>query len=203
MPGERTLITVFNDMSQSTEAELEAQQFVALADAHPNPTLELTAEGKLLYLNPAARRMTEAAGQINPLAILPLDWKTIAEDCLATARSEHRYEATREGRTIAWSFIPVPGTHSVRCFARVIAEQRTFLYDQPEDSVARRSLTQWAEGIAHELNNILALIQSHASFLLTEKQLDEESLDSTRQICSAVDRAAGLTEKLLMVGRQD
>jgi PAS domain S-box-containing protein len=195
-------VTCITDMSKSKEADMEAKHFTTLAETNPNATLVLTAEGNLLYINPAARRMTEAAGQINPLAILPLDWKTITEDCLAMSRSGHRYETTVEGRTIAWSFIPTPDRNAVRCFARIVTEQK-FLCEPSVNGPDRRSMALWAEGIAHELNNILTLIQSHASFLLTEKKMDDESVDSTRQIYSAVDRAAGLTEKLLMMGRPD
>ncbi|MBM3832524.1 MAG: hypothetical protein FJ403_04475 [Verrucomicrobia bacterium] len=57
------------------------------------------------------------------------------------------------------------------------------------------------EEIAHDLNNLLTLIEVHASTLLTDKVLDKELADSAHQIYRAVDQAAGLTCQLLTPSR--
>jgi PAS domain S-box-containing protein len=56
-----------------------------------------------------------------------------------------------------------------------------------------------AGGVAHHLNNILAIIQGHASLLLNKPQ-DPKTAEQLTHISSAVTRAAALTQQLLAAG---
>jgi len=61
---------------------------------------------------------------------------------------------------------------------------------------------QLAAGVAHDFNNILTIIQGHATLQLSVADLDHDAADSFRHIASAADRAANLTRQLLAFSRK-
>ncbi len=61
---------------------------------------------------------------------------------------------------------------------------------------------QLAAGVAHDFNNILTIIQGHASLQLSTAELDPEVVDSFEHIGSAAERAANLTRQLLAFSRK-
>ncbi len=60
-----------------------------------------------------------------------------------------------------------------------------------------------AGGVAHDFNNILAVIQVQADFLKAEGGLNEEQLESAGEILAAVERAAALTRQLLLFSSRE
>ena len=61
------------------------------------------------------------------------------------------------------------------------------------------TIGQVAGGVAHHFNNILTIIEGHAS-LLIEKRMDLKSAEQLEHISAAVTRASGLTRQLLAAG---
>jgi CheY-like chemotaxis protein len=61
---------------------------------------------------------------------------------------------------------------------------------------------QIAAGVAHDFNNILAVIQGHTELQLNVGAPDESLADSLREISTAADRAASLTRQLLAFSRK-
>ena len=61
---------------------------------------------------------------------------------------------------------------------------------------------QLAAGVAHDFNNILTIIQGHASLQIGLAGLDPDVADSFRHIASAAERAANLTRQLLAFSRK-
>jgi CheY-like chemotaxis protein len=61
---------------------------------------------------------------------------------------------------------------------------------------------QIAAGVAHDFNNILAVIQGHTELQLNVGCPDESLADSLREISTAADRAASLTRQLLAFSRK-
>jgi signal transduction histidine kinase/ActR/RegA family two-component response regulator len=64
------------------------------------------------------------------------------------------------------------------------------------------AIGQLAAGVAHDFNNILAVIQLQASMLKAEEDLSSQQLESAREIEKAAERAANLTRQLLLFSRK-
>ena len=64
------------------------------------------------------------------------------------------------------------------------------------------SVGQLAGGVAHDFNNILTVIQAHASQLLLDPHLSPRQAESLDHIAQASERAANLTRQLLTFSRK-
>ncbi len=169
--------------------------------SNPNPVLEFSPDGELTYSNDAAQRMAVSLRGASLPAILPPDTKSIVRQCLLTGENKLNLHTSLQNRTIAWSFIPIPETKTVHCYANEITE-RLALEAQLRHSVKMEAVGQLAAGVAHDFNNILTIIQGHADLLLQTDPLPPESEKSLRQIWSAAGRAGKLIRQLLMFSRK-
>ncbi len=84
---------------------------------------------------------------------------------------------------------------------RDITQHRT-LEAQFRQVQKMEAVGQLAAGVAHDFNNILAVIQLQASFLKTERDLAPQQLESASEIENAAKRAANLTRQLLLFSRR-
>ncbi|MGA3265726.1 MAG: ATP-binding protein [Verrucomicrobiota bacterium] len=82
------------------------------------------------------------------------------------------------------------------------AVERLKLEEQLRQSQKMESVGQLAAGVAHDFNNMLAVIQGHATLLLT-KGLPPEILDPIQSVYFAAERAGNLTRQLLMFSRKN
>lgn len=64
------------------------------------------------------------------------------------------------------------------------------------------SIGQLAGGVAHDFNNILTVIQGHASLIEMGRNLTPEISESVHEIAYAAEHAAGLTRQLLTFSRR-
>lgn len=93
------------------------------------------------------------------------------------------------------------GQSNVVVNARDITDRR-HLEDQLRQAQKMESVGQLAGGVAHDFNNILTVIQGHASLLGAEGDLGNRQRSSVQQIVLATDRAANLTRQLLAFSRK-
>ncbi len=80
--------------------------------------------------------------------------------------------------------------------------RRKQLEEQLRRSQRMEAVGQLAGGVAHDFNNILAVIQLQASQLKAEESLSEEQRGYARDIERAAERAANLTRQLLQFSRK-
>src|SRR5207245_1906485 len=85
--------------------------------------------------------------------------------------------------------------------AEDITKQRT-LEEQFHQAQKMDSIGQLAGGVAHDFNNILTVIQGHASLLHLESTLTGATRESANEISLAAERAATLTRQLLTFSRR-
>jgi two-component system, cell cycle sensor histidine kinase and response regulator CckA len=80
--------------------------------------------------------------------------------------------------------------------------QRLALETQLRQSQKMDSLGQLAAGVAHDINNVLTIIQGHAGILLGSAPTDSVIAKSASQISAASERAAGFIRHLLAFSRK-
>jgi PAS domain S-box-containing protein len=199
--------SIYRDITERKRAEevlrksqAENQKLAAFPQFNPNPVLELAADGTVAYSNDAAQDMAVSLGKQQLSEFLPPETPAIVKECLATRESRQRFQTVIRGRTISWSFFPIPEIGVVHCYAGDITERQN-LEAQLRQSQKMESVGLLAGGVAHDFNNILTVIQGHNS-LLSSLPLNEEAMDSARQISLAADRAANLTRQLLTFSRR-
>lgn len=87
---------------------------------------------------------------------------------------------------------------------RYIAEQeRQALTHQLYDSQKREALGTLAGGVAHDFNNILAIISGYTNLALERISEDDEAAEYIRQVTTATERARDLVSQILMYSRTD
>ncbi len=80
--------------------------------------------------------------------------------------------------------------------------ERLNIENQLRQAQKMEAVGQIAAGVAHDFNNILAVIQGHTELQLNIGHPDESLADSLREISTAADRAASLTRQLLAFSRK-
>ena len=115
---------VIEDITERKQAERIMQRQAAFASHNPNPVLELSATGEVIYFNAAARTMASTPGQQQPAEILPANVAAIVRNCLATNQPLLRLEKRAGERTISWSFFPVAENQVVHGYAGDITERK-------------------------------------------------------------------------------
>jgi len=106
-----------------------------------------------------------------------------------------------EGHVLSWSLHPVVANQVVHCYVNDITD-RLSLEAQLRQSQKMESVGQLAAGVAHDFNNMLTVIDGHASLLITRSDLPPQFRESVHSISFAAERAAGLTRQLLMFSRK-
>jgi two-component system, cell cycle sensor histidine kinase and response regulator CckA len=80
--------------------------------------------------------------------------------------------------------------------------QRKTLQEQLRQSQKMDAIGRLAGGVAHDFNNMLAVILMNASLLRLGDESNPQAADQVRQIVLAAERAANLTRQLLLFSRQ-
>ncbi len=199
------LLAVANALGTAADrlrTETELQKLAAFAQLNPNPAMELTPDGTITYFNDTALRLALSVNQNHPRGILPPNVTDIVTACLAEGHSKMHHETKFAGRTLEWSFHPVPASRVVHCYVGDITE-RLSLESQLRQSQKMESIGQLAAGVAHDFNNMLTIIQGHTGMLMARPGMGAQALDSAQAIFFAAERAASLTRQLLMFSRKN
>jgi PAS domain S-box-containing protein len=189
------------DVTERKRVEEAIQSLAAFAQFNPNPVLEFGPDGKLTYCNEAARQMARSLGKEHPAAMLPPETASLVQACLTTGQKNLHLEKTISSRTFAWSFFPIGSTHQVHGYVEDITE-RLNLEAQLRHAQKLESVGRLAAGVAHDINNILTVIQGHAGLLRSEPNLRPEMTESLQQVARAAERASRLTNQLLTFSRK-
>ena len=132
---------------------------------------------------------------------------------IAFAQLQHadriRYEGlpleTKDGRRVEVEFISsaylVEQKWLIQCNLRDISERKR-LERQLIEAQKAEVIGRLAGGVAHDFNNILAVILGYCDLTLKERGLERETKNHLEAIRLAAERAAGLTRQLLIFSRK-
>jgi PAS domain S-box-containing protein len=151
------------------------------------------------------------AGRINWAAMTPPEHahldryalQTIAERGICTPYEKEfvRRDGSRVAILIgAANFEDVPNEGV--CFVLDLTEQKK-LEGQVLQAQKMESIGALAAGVAHDFNNILAVIQMQADLLKSSDDMKPHHLEATDDIVAAVERAATLTRQLLLFSSRE
>lgn len=215
------VIGAIMDITQRVEAEARFQQLAV----NINEVFWLTDAQKqqMLYVSPAyepiwgqsADSLTESA-QSWMDAVHPDDRARVARATFedqARGTYDIEYRIRRPDGTERWIHdraFPIRDEHgavyriagvAADITARKLAEERARQSEeQLRQSQKMEAIGQLSGGVAHDFNNILAVIRGNA-WLISEETSAEERKEYADEIIQAADRGAALTRQLLMFSR--
>jgi two-component system cell cycle sensor histidine kinase/response regulator CckA len=210
------------DRKQAEASLLESEQrFRDLFEGSPDAIFVEDGAGIVLDANPAACRLhgftrEELVGRNAAELVPPEARERVERGFQSLVEGEPRqFEGdswTRDGRRVPVEVrvnrIDYGGKRAVLLQVRDITERKgteaalRCLEDQLRQSQKMEAIGQLAGGVAHDFNNILTVIQGHASLLLAGRDRPGDFAYSARQICEAAQRATVLTRQLLTFSRR-
>ncbi|HEY1173110.1 MAG TPA: response regulator [Verrucomicrobiae bacterium] len=199
--GRELVLGLDRDITERKLAHSEIEKLAAFPRFNPNPVFEFNAEGQLTYFNAAALDLARKIGHESPQPILPVTTREVVKECLRTGQNRLRMETQVAGRTISWSFFPIPSIGVVHTYAGDITD-RLSLEWQFRQAQKMEAVGQLAGGIAHDFNNILTLIRGYADLALTNRMLPTKTHGHLEQILQAADMATHFTRQLLTFSRK-
>jgi two-component system cell cycle sensor histidine kinase/response regulator CckA len=222
------LLGISRDITDRKRAEEEMRQSQQKLRIHfdhtPLGVVEWDLKFRVTNWNPAAERMfgysrDEAIGQQGQF-IVPGPFRELVDqvwlDLLhpklgAQAPSRYRFahndNITKDGRLISceWYNTPlVDEAGRVLGVASLVQDvtERVALEDRLRQSQKMEAVGRLAGGIAHDFNNLLTVILGYSQILADGVSAGSQLADSTTQIKSAAERAAGITRQLLAFSRK-
>jgi two-component system, cell cycle sensor histidine kinase and response regulator CckA len=208
--------------SAESTVRLNADHHRAILDSALDAIVSMDACGLVTEFNPAAERMfgysrAEAVGRPMGEVIVPPALRD--QHARGLARYVMSGTSTILGRRIEITAVRRDGTEfpvelsiqrighaeppTFTGFIRDITEHKE-LEAKLRHSQKMEAIGQLAGGVAHDFNNILTVIQGHASLLKGEAVCEDQTArDSVEQIAEAAERAASLTRQLLAFSRKN
>jgi two-component system, cell cycle sensor histidine kinase and response regulator CckA len=173
-----------------------------------------TADGRLLDVNPAFVKML---GYDSGAELLATNMRDVYADRSERERliQVHRGHGWFEGVEVTWRRKD-GRLVSVRLTGRILPDGDNDVFEAIAEDVTRqreqdsdirdgdrlRAIGQLAGGIAHEFNNLLAVIVGHSELLLDILNPSDPGFESVREIQTASGKAAALTRQLMAFARR-
>ncbi len=187
-------IVVANQAGKITFANHQAEGVLCLAR-------DAIAQGTYSVLD---WRMTDAEGNPLPGQALPL--KNVLESGQPAQDIHHAIDRPDSHRkllsTNATPLFDATGKIDGMVITVEDITERLMLEAQLRQSQKMESVGQLAAGVAHDINNILTVIQGHAGLLLNAVPPGADSVRSIKQISAASERAASFIRQLLTFSRK-
>ena len=212
------LLTAMDEAMGTTASGPQGEAyFRALIENSADLTLILDESGTIRYASPSVKNVlghnprslvgTGVESLVDP-ADLPTVMATITQVVLAgETRSALQFRCpTQDGslrhlEAVGRVFGEEQGKAQVVMNARDVTE-RIALEFRLRQSQKLESIGRLAGGVAHDINNILTVIQGHTSLIQMSKGLSSDDIESIHEILVATERAAALTRQLLTFSRR-
>ena len=211
------LLASVRDITARKQAEA-ANARLAMAVEQATETVVITdINGTILYTNPAFTKTSgypcaEALGQ-NPRILKSGEqdagfyrrmWKALGR---GETWSGHFINRRKDGVFYEEEATISPVRDATGTVVNFVAVKRDVTHEMQLEAQFRQAqkmeaVGQLAGGVAHDFNNILAVIQLQAGLMKAQEDLSPEQLESASEIEKAAERAANLTRQLLMFSRR-
>ena len=221
---QRLAVGVLTDISERKQAEEIAQRsetrFRELAE-NINEVFWMTdlVRKEMLYVSPAYERIwgrtcdsLYASPQTWLDAIHPGDRERVQLAVLekqAVGMYDEEYRIVRPDNAVRWIHdraVPIRDASGNVCRIVGTAEDITVrkkLEAQCRQAQKMESIGQLAGGVAHDFNNILAVIQMQSELLVGSGDVSPEQLESAEEITATIQRASALTRQLLLFSSRE
>ena len=196
-----------------TQVETLLAQYTDLYDFAPAGYLTLDREGAIRQVNLTGARLlgVERSRLVNRrfgLFGADGDRRTFSDflEKVFASQAKESCEVTLLHESSQPLVVQIEGMRSAdgqECRAVVLdITERRKLEEQFRQIQKMEAVGQLAAGVAHDFNNMLAVIQLQASLLKAEEGLSSQQLESASEIEKATERAANLTRQLLLFSRK-
>jgi PAS domain S-box-containing protein len=214
------VIGVSTDITARKQAEealrVSEARFRAVCESSPLGIALANAHGDCIYVNPAMQGQmgtgfAEALGDGWARAVHPEDRERVVSEWLAAVRAGHTYEGTHR-------FVHSDGTTiKVRVIAAAVRDedwilgyvtmaeditQSALLQEQLLQAQKMEAIGRLAGGVAHDFNNMLAVITGYTELILTKLPREHPVFGFVMEIGKAGERAGRLTRQLLAFSRK-
>ena len=222
--SQKQLFHICRDITERKRAQANLQEseerFRQLAE-NINEVFWMTDPGKkqMLYISPAYETIwgrTCESLYAQPQSWLdsvhPDDLERVLQAAMVQqvqGTFDEKYRILRPDRSVRWirdRAFPVRNEAGQVLRLVGVAEDITNhqqLEEQLRQSQKMEAVGQLAGGVAHDFNNILAVIQMQADLLKALGELSPAQVESADEIGKAVQRAMGLTRQLLVFSRRE
>lgn len=220
--GKLMMQGVFRDISARKQAELSLraseQAFRAVVENSPDVIIRYDREGRRIYVNPEFERVNHLTAQ-QVLGKKPLELATelapvadvFTEKLMAAMASgvvtKIDLAWNKEGRLVSWFVRVVPEFDEAGQVISALTiwsdlTERKHLEEQLFHAQKMEAIGRLAGGIAHDFNNILNVVIGYGNLMELGLQEGDLSLTYLREIIAAAQRAAHLTQGLLIFSRK-
>jgi two-component system, cell cycle sensor histidine kinase and response regulator CckA len=194
------------------------EQIQYILDNTRDVIFQIDLEGNYIYGNPAAEKLTgyplRQLLQMNMMQLVVPEHHALLRERLQRRLANEVEEKTfefeiqhRDGHRI-WTELTTSGVFNqerrlvaIQGVVRDVTERRK-LEEQFRQSQKMEAIGQLAGGVAHDFNNVLAVIQMQADLLKVEENLSPAHKEYADVIIAAAQRATALTRQLLLFSRK-
>lgn len=195
------------DVTEHVRMEEEIQRLAQLPETNPFPVLRFDVEGKLLYMNPSARRYPSDLGHpdLYITDFLPQDFKEMIRRLIETNTTVIDGRMEVRGHVFSVTYRPLPESHQIYVWLvdvteRIRAEDRVRAYavdlevanqelrdaqSQLVQSEKMAALGALVAGVAHEINTPLGSIHANADVSRRALGIIKDSLGEANEFVTS------------------
>jgi signal transduction histidine kinase len=174
--------------------EIKLNSLLKFHSEDTNPVLRVSSEGIILYTNNAGSHILNLLG-CHVYQILPEPWLKMVDNALHNGRTITFYgEFTLH--VYSFTFTPVKEKGYVNIYGLDVTQQRKRMEQELLHAQKLQAIGVMTTGIAHELNNMLAIIDGKIQMLMQENKGRKKLLNELRLIQSSIKDGAEIVRRM-------